>query len=124
MNGTTTNHVHVSAEEADRGYGRFVNAWNGAGNHEAMGVHLDFEDFATLVAVLTPERLKLLKTLKKGGPVSVRSLSTSSQDGRTSARRAAGSARGHSPARRPGGGATGPSRATRDDPTPALSHSS
>ena len=69
--------INVGVEEADRGYGRFVDAWNRAesGNEGDAEIHLNFEDFAMLAAVLTPKRLELLKALRREGPMSVRSLS-------------------------------------------------
>lgn len=71
------NKISVGVEEADRGYERFVNAWKNAeaGGSERSEVHLNFEDFAMLAAVLTPKRLELLKVLRREGPMSVRSLS-------------------------------------------------
>ena len=79
MTDTSTNHLHVGVEEADRGYGRFVDAWHraGSGDEKATEIHLNFEDLRMLVAVLTPKRLELLKVLRNGGPVTVRSLATS-----------------------------------------------
>jgi len=69
-------HIHIGVEEADRGFDRFVEAWNKAeaGDTEPAEVHLNFEDFAMLVAVLTPKRLELMKTLRQHGPLSVRGL--------------------------------------------------
>ena len=74
-----TQHIHVGVEDAARGYERFIEAWKsseakpGVTNTE---VHLNFEDFAMLAAVLTPKRLELLQKLRREGPMNVRSLST------------------------------------------------
>lgn len=69
-------HIHIGVEEAGRGYARFVEAWHKAeaGEAASVEVHLNFEDFAMLAAVLTPKRLELLKTLRQHGPLSVRAL--------------------------------------------------
>jgi len=68
--------IHIGVEEADRGYERFVDAWNKAetGEIKSAEIHLNFEDFAMLVAVLTPKRLELMKFLRQHGPMSVRTL--------------------------------------------------
>jgi predicted transcriptional regulator len=70
-------HIHIGVEDAERGYDRFINAWNKAETDkiEPVEVHLNFEDFSMLVAVLTPKRLELLKSLRQNGPLSVRALS-------------------------------------------------
>lgn len=69
-------HIHIGVEEADRGFDRFVEAWEKAesGKTEQAEVHLNFEDFAMLASVLTPKRLELMKTLRQQGPLSVRAL--------------------------------------------------
>ena len=74
-----TSRIHVGVEEASRGFERFVEAWRGAesGEGTTAEVHLNFEDFAMLAAVLTPKRLELLKALRREGPMSVRALSKS-----------------------------------------------
>ena len=74
--------IDIGVEEADSGYDRFVEAWKNAesgttGANSGVEVHLNFEDLETLVAVLTPKRLELLRTLRKEGPLSVRALSKS-----------------------------------------------
>ena len=63
-------------EDAERGFERFVEAWHKAeaGAIEQAEVHLNFEDFAKLLSVLTPKRLALLRTLRQHGPLSVRAL--------------------------------------------------
>lgn len=69
--------ISVGVEEADRGYERFIGAWKKAEAGGSVGpeIHLNFEDFAMLAAVLTPKRLELLKVLRREGPMSVRALS-------------------------------------------------
>lgn len=69
-------HIHIGVEEADRGYERFIEAWHKteAGEFDQAEVHLNFEDFAMLAAVLTPKRVELMKTLRQHGPLSVRAL--------------------------------------------------
>lgn len=73
----TTQHIHIGVEDANRGYERFVEAWNAAdgGDDVKPEVHLNFEDFSMLAAILTPKRLELLKALKREGAMNVRSLS-------------------------------------------------
>ena len=69
-------HIHIDLEDAKHGYERFVEAWHKAetGDIEQVEVHLNFEDFAMLLSVLTPKRLALLKSLRQHGPLSVRAL--------------------------------------------------
>jgi predicted transcriptional regulator len=69
-------HIHIGVEEADRGFERFVEAWREAeaGDVEQVEIHLNYEDFAMLAAVMTPKRLELMKTLRQLGPLSVRAL--------------------------------------------------
>lgn len=69
-------HIHIGVEDADRGFERFVKAWHKAETSETgqAEIHLNFEDFAMLAAVLTPKRLELMKTLRQHGPLSVRAL--------------------------------------------------
>lgn len=69
-------HTHIGVEDAERGFERFIETWHTA---EAQAVkqpevHLNFEDFSALLAVLTPKRLELLKTLRQHGPLSTRAL--------------------------------------------------
>jgi len=69
-------HVHIGTEAPDRGFERFVSAWekaesNGEGEAE---IHLNFEALPMLLAILTPCRLQVLKTLRQLGPLSVRAL--------------------------------------------------
>gem|GEM_PF-343247 len=73
----TRNKIHIGVEEANRGYERFIAAWKKAesGGNDESEVHLNFEDFAMLASILTPKRLEVLKTLRREGPMSVRSLS-------------------------------------------------
>jgi predicted transcriptional regulator len=70
-------HIHVGVEDSSRGLDRFVETWKSAeaGKRTKTEIHLNYEDFAMLAAVLTPKRLQLLKALRKDGPLSVRALS-------------------------------------------------
>ncbi len=67
-------HIHVGVEDAERGFERFVEAWHKAeaGEIGQAEVHLNFEDFAMLLSVLTPKRLALLRSLRQLGSLSVR----------------------------------------------------
>ncbi len=69
-------HIHVGVEDAERGFERFIEAWHKAeaGEIEQAEVHLNFEDFAKLLSVLTPKRLALLRSLRQLGSLSVRAL--------------------------------------------------
>jgi predicted transcriptional regulator len=55
-----------------------VDAWQRAeqGELTETEVHLNFEDLSMLLAILTPRRLEVLKTLRQKGPLSVRALAT------------------------------------------------
>ncbi len=68
--------IHIDTETPDRGFERFVDAWQRAEQGELTDaeVHLNFEDLSMLLALLTPRRLELLKTLCQKGPLSVRAL--------------------------------------------------
>lgn len=70
-------HIHISVEDANCGFERFVEAWHNseAGEIEQAEMHLGFGDFAMLAAVLSPKRLELMKILRQHGPLSVRALS-------------------------------------------------
>ncbi len=54
----------------------FISAWKKAeqGEQPAEEQHLYFEDAASLLKVLSNQRLRLLSTLLRTGPVSIRSL--------------------------------------------------
>ncbi len=69
-------HIHIGVEDAEHGFQRFIEAWHKAeaGEMAQAEVHLNFEDFAMLLSVLTPKRLALLKALRQRGPLSVRAL--------------------------------------------------
>ena len=69
-------HIHIGVEDANRGYKRFLDAWHNAEVDKTEGaeMHLNFEDFAMLTAILTPKRLELMKALRQHGPLSVRAL--------------------------------------------------
>ena len=69
-------HIHIGVESSERGYKRFIKAWR-KGEHNRIQqteIHLNFEDFNTLISTLTPKRLELLKKLRQLGPMSVRTL--------------------------------------------------
>ena len=74
----TKHRIHLGTETPDRGFERFVDAWQRAeqGELEEKEVHLNFEDLCLLLAILTPRRLEILKTLRQQGPLSVRALAT------------------------------------------------
>jgi len=73
----TKHHIHIGTESSERGFERFVDAWQKAerGSLTEAEVHLNFQDLTLLLAVLTPRRLELLKALRQEGPASVRALS-------------------------------------------------
>jgi len=68
--------IHIGTEDADRGFERFVDAWERAerGELKETEIHLNFEDLSMLLAIMTPKRLEILKTLRQHGPQSVRAL--------------------------------------------------
>ena len=70
-------HIHIGVEGAERGFGRFVDAWHKAesGTIDQVEVHLNFESFSMLASVLTPKRLELMKVLRQQGLLSIRALS-------------------------------------------------
>lgn len=74
----TKRHIHMGTEAPDRGFDRFVDAWQRAerGEQSETEIHLNFADFSMLLAVMTPRRLDVLKTLRQQGPMSVRALAT------------------------------------------------
>lgn len=69
-------HIHIGKEDANRGFDRFIDAWDRAeqGKLNKPEVHLNFEDLQMLLSILTPRRLEVLKTLHQK-PLSVRALS-------------------------------------------------
>ena len=71
-------HIHIGTEAPDRGFDRFVNAWQRAERNERSEteVHLNFENLSMLLAVITPRRLEVLKVLRQQGPMSIRALAT------------------------------------------------
>ena len=74
---TEKQHIHIGTESPDRGFDRFVDVWQrveqGVLSEEAE-IHLNFEDLSMLLAVITPRRLEVLKTLRQHGQMSVRAL--------------------------------------------------
>ncbi|RLA18580.1 MAG: hypothetical protein DRR06_19680 [Gammaproteobacteria bacterium] len=72
----TKKHVHIGTEAPERGFERFVHAWERAenGRQGETEVHLNFEALPMLMAILTPCRLEALKTLRQHGPLSIRAL--------------------------------------------------
>ena len=77
----TKHRVHIGTEAPDRGFERFLDAWQRAeqGDLKEAEVHLNFEDLSMLLAILTPRRLEILKTLHQEGPLSVRALATTTE---------------------------------------------
>lgn len=73
----TKQHLHIGVEDAKQGFERFVDAWHRAEKAAIAPpeIHLNFEDFSMLMALLSPRRLELLKHLRQQGPLSVRALS-------------------------------------------------
>ena len=71
----TKQHIHISLEDANRGFERFIEAWHesATGAKDRPEIHLNFEDLLT--AALTRKRLELMRTLRQHGPLSVRALS-------------------------------------------------
>lgn len=71
-------HIQVGVEDAASGFKRFIDAWNSAksGEFKDAEIHLNFEDYAQLSAILTPKRVELLQSLRQGEPVTVRALAT------------------------------------------------
>lgn len=64
-----------SLEESEK---RFIAAWHAAEKHnKTISPHgfLTFNDFETLLKILTPKRLILLKFLRNAGGLSIRALS-------------------------------------------------
>jgi predicted transcriptional regulator len=63
----TKHRIHIGTEAPDRGFERFVDAWQRAeqGELTEMEVHLNFEDLSMLLAVITPRRLEILKTSRQ-----------------------------------------------------------
>lgn len=70
--------IDIGVEDAKEGFKRFSDAWNSEGSKSGtdVEVHLNFESFETLMSVLTPKRLQLLKILRQHGPLSVKALAT------------------------------------------------
>jgi predicted transcriptional regulator len=70
------NHIDIHiASDADMNQA-FINAWKKAAQEEQPfdEQHLYFEDAATLLKVLSNQRLRLLSTLRRTGPSSIRAL--------------------------------------------------
>ncbi|QEP41938.1 MarR family transcriptional regulator [Ectothiorhodospiraceae bacterium BW-2] len=74
----TKQHIHIGIESPEKGFDRFVDAWQRAESGEKIDieVHLNFEDLSMLLAVITPRRLEVLRTLRQQGSMSVRALAT------------------------------------------------
>lgn len=68
--------IDIGVEDAKDGFKRFSDTWNSANSESRADteVHLNFENFETLLSVLTPKRLELLKALRQQGPLSVKAL--------------------------------------------------
>lgn len=69
--------IRVEIRGAEESAQEFVKAWRRAEAGEAVDEPVDrlyFQDLASLLQVLTPRRLELLKTLHNEGPESIRAL--------------------------------------------------
>jgi len=68
--------THIGTENDGRGFGRFIDSWKCAerGELKETEIHLNIEDLSMLLAIMIPERLEILKTLRQHGPQSVRAL--------------------------------------------------
>lgn len=69
--------IRIEIKGKDESAREFVNAWKSAETGKSMEEPVDriyFQDIATLLKILTPRRLELLKVLHEGGPESVRAL--------------------------------------------------
>ncbi len=71
------NHLLVGIKGASESAREFVEAWRHAEQGQPVEQPIErlyFEDLPTMLKVLTPGRLEVLKVLHKAGPVSVRAL--------------------------------------------------
>ena len=71
--------IFISLKGAGESAQELVEAWRRAehGQHPEQPIErLYFEDLATMLKVLTPVRLELLKVLHRAGPFSVRALAS------------------------------------------------
>ena len=69
--------IRVEIREEEESAQEFVKAWRRAEAgepHEKPAERLYFQDLETLLKILTPRRLELLKVLHDAGPESVRAL--------------------------------------------------
>ena len=71
-------HIHIGTESPEQMAGRFKSAWKKAekGLITEPEVRLNFESISTLLTVLSPCRLEVLRVLRKNGPLSIRALAT------------------------------------------------
>ena len=69
--------VHVGVDDETAVMERFVDTWKRAERGEEIEptIRLTYADLETMVRVLTPKRLELLRGLRQGGAMSVRALS-------------------------------------------------
>jgi predicted transcriptional regulator len=70
-------HLLVGIKGADESAQEFVEAWRRAARGQPVEPPIErlyFEDLATMLKVLTPRRLEMLKAIHQIGPVSVRAL--------------------------------------------------
>ena len=74
----TRRHIHIGTESQEYGFDRFINAWEKVEQDDCVDaeIHLNFEDLSMLLAIITPRRLDILKTLRQQGPMSIRALAT------------------------------------------------
>jgi predicted transcriptional regulator len=68
--------INIGISDANAAAGDFVQAWKRAegGKHVEAECKISFENLETLLKTLTSARWMLLKTLRKSGPMSIRSL--------------------------------------------------
>jgi predicted transcriptional regulator len=71
-----TKHIKIGVSDPVTAAKGFIDAWKRAERRESVETEekLNFENLETLLKILTPGRWLLLKSLRKGGPASVRSL--------------------------------------------------
>jgi predicted transcriptional regulator len=70
--------IKIEIRKEDESAQEFISAWRRAeagGPIEEPVERLYFQDLGTLLQILTPRRLELLRALHEGGPASVRGLS-------------------------------------------------
>jgi len=73
-----TKHIKIGVSDPVTTAKGFIDAWKQAERGESIEAEdkLNFESLETLLKILTPGRWLLLKSLRKSGPMSVRSLAS------------------------------------------------